>query len=108
MAAWIKMSLGMELGLGPGDFVLDGNPATVPFPKRGAEPPKFSTHVYCGEMAGWMKLVLGMEVGLSPGDFVLDGDPPLPKRGQSPLPNFRPISIVTKRLDASRCHWVWM
>ena len=27
MAAWIKMSLGMELGLGPGDFVLDGDPS---------------------------------------------------------------------------------
>ena len=26
MAAWIKMSLGMELGLGPGDFVLNGDP----------------------------------------------------------------------------------
>jgi len=32
MAAWIKMSLGMELGLGPGDFVLDGDSA--PPPKR--------------------------------------------------------------------------
>ena len=37
MAALIKMSLGMEVGLDPGDFVLDGDPA--PFPKRGAEPP---------------------------------------------------------------------
>jgi len=38
MAAWIKMSFGTELGLGPGDFVLDGDPA--PLPKRGgAEPP---------------------------------------------------------------------
>jgi len=27
MAAWIKMSLGMEVRLGPGDFVLDGDPA---------------------------------------------------------------------------------
>jgi len=27
MAAWIKMPLGMELGLDPGDFVLDGDPA---------------------------------------------------------------------------------
>jgi len=27
MAAWIKMSFGMELGLGPGDFVLDGDHA---------------------------------------------------------------------------------
>jgi len=39
MAAWIKMSLGMELGLGPGDFVLDGDPA--PLPKGGVEPPNF-------------------------------------------------------------------
>ena len=56
-----------------------------------------------------MKLVLGMEVGLSPGDFVLDGDPvPFPQKGRSPLPNFRPISVVAKGLDASRCHLVWM
>jgi len=56
-----------------------------------------------------MKLVLGMEVGLSPIGFVLDGDPALPssKRGQSPLSNFWPISIVAKRLRASRCHLVW-
>jgi len=32
MAAWIKMSLGMELGLGPGDFVSDADPAP-PSPK---------------------------------------------------------------------------
>jgi len=35
MAAWIKTSLGMEVGLSPVDFVLDGDP-----------PPKFSAHVY--------------------------------------------------------------
>ena len=47
-----------------------------------------------------------MEVGLSPGDFVLDGDPAprSPKRGQSPLPNFRLMFIVAKRLDGSRWH----
>ena len=33
MAAWIKTSLGMELGLGPCDFVLNGDPA--PPPKKG-------------------------------------------------------------------------
>ena len=73
------MSLGMEVGLGPGDFVLDGDPA--PPPQKGAEPPsKFSAHVYCGQTAGWMKLVHGMDVGLSPGDFVLDGEPvPFPQ-----------------------------
>jgi len=57
-----------------------------------------------------MKLVLGMVVGLSSGDFVLDGDPaPLPQKGaEPPSLNFRPISIVAKQLDASRCHLVWM
>jgi len=33
-AGWIKIALGMELGLGPGDFVLDGDPA-APSPKGG-------------------------------------------------------------------------
>jgi len=48
---------------------------------------------------------LGMEVGLSPGDVVLDGDPALsPKRGEAP--NFRPTSIVAKRLYGSRCRLV--
>ena len=87
MAAWIKMSLGTELGLGQCDFVLDGDPA--PPPQKGAEPPKFSAHVYCGQTVGWMKLVLGMEVGLSPGDFVLDGDSVhFPQKERSPLPKF--------------------
>jgi len=107
MAAWFNrpMPLGMEVGLGPGDFVLDGDPA--PPPQKGAEPPQFSAHVYCGQTAGWMRLVLGMEVGLSPGDFVLDGDPvPFPQKGAEPLPNFRPISIVAKRLHASKFHLV--
>jgi len=33
------MELGMEVGLGPGHIVLDGDPA--PLPKNGAEPPNF-------------------------------------------------------------------
>jgi len=33
------MPLGMEVGLIPGDFVFDGDPA--PSPKKGAEPPSF-------------------------------------------------------------------
>ena len=79
MAAWIKISLGMQLGLGPGDFVLNADPTPGSPPQKGGAP-KFSAHVYCGQTAGWMKLVLGMEVGLSPGYFVLDEDPtPLPK-----------------------------
>jgi len=73
----------MEVGLRPGDFVLDGDPV-APSPK-GGRIPKFSAHVYCDQTAGWVKLILGMVVGLSPGEFVLDGDPaPSPKGAEPP------------------------
>jgi len=36
-ARWIKMPLGTDLGLGPGDIVLDGDPA--PHNKNGAPQP---------------------------------------------------------------------
>ena len=53
------MPLGMEVGLGPGDFVLDGAP-----PQNGAEPPpQFSAHFHCGPTAGCIKMPLDMEVG---------------------------------------------
>jgi len=105
MAGWVKMPLGMEVGLGPGNFVLDGDPAAPP--QKEAETLQFSAHVYCGQMVGWIKMALGMEVGLGPGHIVLDGDPdPLPKKGGR-APNFWPIFILAKRLDASRCHLVW-
>jgi len=84
--------------------VLDGTQSSLP--KKGAEPP-ISAHVYCGQTAGWIKMALGMEVGLGPVHIVLDGDTaPLPKKGAEP-PSFRPIFIVAKRLDASRCHLIW-
>ena len=38
-AGWIKMTLGMEVGLGPGHIVLGGEPA--PIPNNGVEPPIF-------------------------------------------------------------------
>jgi len=93
------MPHGMEVGLGP-DIVLDGDPA--PHPQKAAEPhPQFQAHVYCGQTVGWVNMPLGMEVGLGPGHIVLDGDPaPLPPKGHSPSPhNFRPMSVMTKRLD---------
>jgi len=66
IAGWNKMPLGMEVRLGPGDVVLDGDPA--PPPKKGAElHPQFSAHVRCGQTAGWIKMALGIEVGLDPG-----------------------------------------
>jgi len=56
-------------------------------------------------MAQWIKTPLGRKIDLNPRDIVLDGDvAPLPKE---PSPNFRPMSIVAKRLHWSRCHMAW-
>jgi len=63
-AGWTKMALGMEVSLGPGDFVFDGDPGP-PRKKGTATPTQFLAHVYCGEMAGWIKMPLGTEVKLS-------------------------------------------
>jgi len=65
----------MEVGLRPGDFVLDEDPA--PLPKKGAEPsPQFSDHAHCGQTVAWINTALDTEVGLCPGHIVLA---PLPK-----------------------------
>ena len=109
-AGWIKMPLGMKVDLIQDKTVLDGDP--VPSPQRqwslcGEGTPQFSAYFYCGQMAGCIKMPLGMEVDLSPRDFVLDGDPaPTQKRRRS-LGDFRPMSIVAKRLDGSRWHLAW-
>jgi len=84
----IKIKLGMQVGLGPGHIVLDGDPA--PLPQKGTAPTKFSAHICCGQMAAWIKMPLGMELGLSPGDFVLHEDTrcSLPKKGGRAPPQF--------------------
>jgi len=63
MAAWIKMSLGMEQG-----------PGASP-PQKGGGGPKFWAPAYCGQTAAWIRMPRGMQIGLSPSDIVLDGDP---------------------------------
>jgi len=47
---WIKVKLGMEVGLGPCRIVLDGAQLS---PKRGTVPSQFSAHVCCGQTATW-------------------------------------------------------
>ena len=107
MVAGVKIPLGMEVGLDPGDFVLDGN--LLPLSKKGAEPPP---HFFCPCLLwlnGWMDQD-GSWHGGGPQPrrlYVRWGPTHSPKRGGAPLPNFRPISIAVKRLDASRWHLVW-
>jgi len=93
------MLLGMQVGFRRGDFVSDGDPVPL-LPKKGRSP-QFLAHICCGQMAAWIKMPLGMEVG----HLVLDGDP-APAKVHS-IPNFRPMSVVAKRLDGIRCHFVW-
>jgi len=96
------MSLGTDVGLGPGDIVLDGDPAP---PEKKAQP-QFSVHLYCGQTAGWMKTPLGTEVDLGPGDIVLDGDPaPPPRKGHNSPLSFRLMSGHSRpsQLPLSSC-----
>ena len=65
----------MKVNLGPGDFVLDGDPHPQ---KKGTAPSKFSAHVRCGQTAGCIKMPLDREVNVGPGDVVLDGVPAPP------------------------------
>jgi len=70
------MPLEMEVGLGPGHIVLDGDLA--PLIKRGHSP-QFSAYICCGQTAGWIKMPLDTMIGFGPGNIVLDADPaPLP------------------------------
>jgi len=88
---WINMKLGIQVDLGPGHFVLDGDPA--PLPQRGAEPPIFGPSVR-GQMAAGIKMPLGMEVGLGPGDFVRWGlRCSLPKKEAEPPQIFGPCLL---------------
>jgi len=66
------MKLGMQVDLGPGHIVLDGDPSSPT--KKGAQlPPLFGPCLLWPN--GWMdKMPLSMEVGLGPGHIVLDGD----------------------------------
>ena len=99
------MPLSREVGLGPGDIVLDVYPTSRPNKKSAA--PNFSAHVCCGQTAGWIKMPLRTEVGISPGHIVLDEDPAPALKGAQP-PLFGPCLLwpLAKGLDGSRCHLV--
>ena len=49
-AGWIKVALGMEVGLYPGHIVLDWD--TAPLPQKGTEPPIFGPCLLLSN--GWM------------------------------------------------------
>jgi len=106
MAGCIKMPLGMEVGLSQRDFVFDGDPVPL-LPKKEAEPPIFGPCLLWPN--GWMDQD-GTWHGGRPWSSLHCArwrQLPSPKGGKLPPLNFRPIFIVSKRLDASIFHLVW-
>jgi len=78
-AGWIKMPLGTEVNLGPGDVVLDG--VATPPPLTGALPNSFRfMSIVTKRPDGRMKTPLGTKVDLGPGHVVLD-EAQLPAKG---------------------------
>jgi len=72
----------MQVGLGTGQIVLDGDSALLP---QMSIAHQFSPHICFGQMAAWIKMPLGTEVDLSLGDIVLYEDPaPLPPKAHNP------------------------
>ena len=102
---WIKMTLGMEVRLSPGDFVLDGDPAP---PQKGGEAPNFRPISIVAKRLDGSRWHLAWRWALIQATlYWMETQLPFPKKGAEPR-NFRPISVVVKRLDAPRCHLVWM
>jgi len=69
------------------------------FPSPKGHSPQFSAHICCGQMAGWIKMPRRLCVRWGPSY-------PRQKGGGTPT-NFRPMSMVAKRLDGSRWHFTW-
>jgi len=97
MAGWIKMALGIEVGLGLVHIVLDGD--TAPLPKKGAEPPIFGPRLLWPY--GCMDQDATWYGGRArPTRHCVRCGPSYPQEKGTPTPpNFWPMSVVAKWLD---------
>ena len=95
----------MEVGLSPGDFVLDGDLA--PLPKKVRSPQFSPTSIVANGCMDQDAIWYGgrppptrhcVRWGLSS---------PSAKGARAQPPNFRPMSVVAKQLDGLRCHLLW-
>ena len=87
-AGWIKMPLGMEVDLGPGHIVLDGDPA--PLPRKGAQPPIFGSCLLWPN--GWMNQGATWYDGRPrPWQHCVRCGPISTLQGAQPSPKFWPI-----------------
>jgi len=102
MVEWIKMKLGMEVGLGQGDIVLDWDPAPLP----NWQSPQFSANVCYGQTAKWIKMKLGMDV-LAQATLCVRWRSSSPERAQHP-PNFRPMYFSGYVYSGQTAGWIEM
>jgi len=96
------MPLDTEVGLGPGDIVVDGDPD---LPKRGTTAPTFGPCLLLPN--GWMDqdaTWYGDRPRLRPHRPMLDGDPSLPKKGAQP-PIFGPCLVWPNGLVDQDVTW---
>ena len=120
MVRWIKMKLGVQVGLGTGHTVLHVEPA-APLERGTAAPSRFACyHIIQGPRLLWPNGWLDQDSmwcesrsRLAPHCVRWGPSYPFGKGHSSPLLlclqpyDPRPTSIVDKRLAGSRCHVVW-
>ena len=102
MVSWIRMPLGMQVDLGPGHIVLDGDPA--PPLSKGHSPPILGPYLL--RLNGCMDEDVTWYGGRPwPKWLCIRWGPSSthPKGHSSPPQFFRPMSIVAKRLHGPGC-----
>jgi len=104
-AGCIRIPLGTEVGLDqPRRHCFRWGPSS---PSLKGHSLQFSTHVRYGQTAEWTEMPLGIGRPRPRRLCQMVTQLPLPRKGHSLPQNCRPMSIVAKRLDGSRCHLVW-
>jgi len=99
---WSKMALGMEVGLGPGDFVFGGDPATPRNREHTHHHPVFGPCLLWPN--GWMDedaTWYGSRPRLRP--YCIRRSPSFGAKRHSSPPSFRPMSIVATVAHLSYC-----
>jgi len=86
------MPLSTEVGLGPGDTVVDEDPASPR--KAHSNPHPTFRSIVTKRLDGSRYVPLGTEVGLGLGHTVLHGNPPAPRKEAQQLPSTFAVQTV--------------
>jgi len=84
-AGWIRMALGMEVGLGPGHIVLDGDTHSSPSQKGAEPPPQFWPYSIVAKRLYGSRCHLVRRLALAQATLCLMGSQLPPKGAQPPV-----------------------